>query len=256
MYIPMENFSFNLKKRKHSRKDFSFHKSHTLGAIPLPDELLFTSEILTQTEQSCTAFAAVATRANEILNASYDPQIFWQDELAFAGVATSDGFDLEMPLAVGRKIGFSPVGNPTIRQDRPSYYYFIHPHDGLDLFSAIKESINTLQRPAMAGMTWFREFGSFISTNVSFVPQGGHCIKIAGFTKRENEEVLVLQQSWGLNAGANGLFYITRNMVNNLFSEYGVGIWSDDPNATKKTLGLITATYYNIISLLRTLLTR
>lgn len=246
---------FNLKKRNPSHKDFSFHKSHKLGAAAMPDELLFLSQILTQDAENCTAHAAVATRANEILNVSYDPNIFWTDELAFAGVQTSDGFDIEMPLAVGRKIGFSPIGNPTIRQDRPSYYYFIHPHGGLDLFDSVKEAMNTLQRPALAGMMWFREFNTIIWTNVGFHPQGGHCIKIAGFSKRENEDVLVLQQSWGASVGDNGLYYITRKMVNSLFLEYGVGVWSDDPNATKKTLGLLTALWYNVVTLMRTLLT-
>jgi len=244
---------FNLKKRFHSPRDFSFHKSH-LGAATIPDSFLFLSPILDQGgENSCTAYASVAGRANEIPNGNVDPQVFYNDELAFAGETTSDGFDLEVPAAVAIKTGFSPLGNPTVRGDKASAYFWITPNNGMDWFDSCRSAMNLQQRPTTGGLLWFNEWtgaqGGVISSMGQSVA-GGHCVKIAGFTILNGVQYAVIQNSWGGSVGLNGLYYMTREVFNASFPSFGVFMRNDSQDVTIKTLGLISALYINLKTLL------
>ncbi len=107
--------------------------------------------------------------------------------------------------------------------------------------------------PLIGGLEWFNEYtyaqgGLILSTGKSAL--GGHCIKLAGFTTINNLEVIILQNSWGTTMEANGCYYMTRQVFNQAFADFGIFVWSDSTNFTVKTLGMISALYYNIITLL------
>ena len=241
---------FSLKKRKASKKDYSFHRSHKLGVLALPSELTFLSPILSQDAEDCTAFSAVATRDDEILNGNFDPMEFWKDELAFANDTTSQGYNLEVPAAVGVKIGFSPMGNPTLRQNKASAYFWIT-SGGQDLFDNIRNAIYYNQRPVMGGLDWYTDYNnSDTITKIGSILLGGHAIKIAGWTTKNGVPLLVLQNSWGTNIGDQGKFYMTREAANKAFAPYGIFYWSDSQDFKVKTLGLILALWINIKTLL------
>jgi len=245
-----------LKKRKASHKDYSFHKSYNLGAAVLPDNFWIDSRIPNQDANDCTAFSAVEARNSEIPASNFDPAQFWNDELAFAGVKTSDGFDIEVPAAVGVEKGFSPIGNPTIRQSNASAYFWIHANNGLDLFDSVRQTIYSQKRPAVGGLDWFQDWvntvGGIISA-IGLVILGGHAIRIAGWKTENNVLYIGLPNTWGVNVGDNGVFWMTREVFNKSFSGYGIYIWSDDQSVQIKTLGLIQALYQNVVTLLRNL---
>ena len=119
--------TFTLKPRKTKSTDYSHAKSTKFGATPLPDELLFLSPILNQSDaentEDCTAFASVSTRFNETNGTNFDPHEQWKNELAFAGVTSSEGFDIETPLAVGVKLGFVLQGNITPANKASAYFW-------------------------------------------------------------------------------------------------------------------------------------
>lgn len=257
---------FNLKPRKASSKDYSFHrsnktllKSRTLGAVQFPEQLIFASPILSQDQENCTAFSSVATRANEIANGNFDPEQFWNDELSFAGVTTSQGFDIEVPAATGKLKGFSPVGNPTLRQDSPSAYFWVHASNGLDLFDSCRAAMLSQNRPLQGGVVWMNDWtnaqGGIINTNGTSVA-GGHCIKIAGWKAINGTTYMILQNSWGPTFGDLGFFYISRAIFNGSFNTFGIYYWSDDPNQNIKTLGSIQALYQNVITLIKSFFNR
>lgn len=249
------NYTFNLKKRWASRRDFHFHKSHYLGAIGVPD-FFIPSQFPVQDAENCTAFSTVAARESEIPQSSFDPQIFWQDELKFAGVATSDGFDIEVPAAVAVKTGFCPTGNPTIRQNQASAYYFIHPSNGLDLFDSVMEAVYTTKYPAQGGLDWHNEWTNAPQGIIDAVGKsslGGHLIRIVGKKTVNGYKYAGLPNTWGTGVGDGGIYWMRQDVFNLVFPRYGIVILSDDPSVRVKTLGLINALYVNVLTLLRTL---
>jgi hypothetical protein len=245
---------FTLKPRASSSKDYSSHKS-ILGAVVFPNELLFLSPVLSQDAEDCTAFSAVAVRDSEVLNGNFDPMQFWNDELAFNHDTTSTGYDLETPAAVGVKAGFAPMGN-TIRQNNASAYFWVTNGGGADLFDNIRTAIWRNQRPACGGLNWYNEYNTptgVISDNGKTL-LGGHAVKIAGFTTKNGIPYLVIQNSWGVNYGSQGLFYMPRDLVNKAFAPFGVYWWSDDPTLKIKQMGLLAALLQNLVNLYKKLL--
>lgn len=245
----MTNYKFTLKPRSVQSRDYSSHK--TLGSVSgtLPDTV-YLSPILDQGElDECTAYSAVATRYNE-LNEVFNPDIFWTNECEFAGVPTTDnaGFDIQVPAATAITKGFNVPNTSS-----PSAYFWVTAGGGQDLFQNICSAVFINQRPLMGGLMWYDEYTAAAGGIINAIgksPQGGHCIKIAGFKTINGVQYLVLQNSWNTTVGDNGLFYMSRAVANQAFSPYGVFYWTDSTNTTVKTLGFITALYYNIISLL------
>lgn len=239
-------FAFSLKKRKASHRDYSFHKTLGLGISYFPSELILASPIGDQgVLDQCTAFAATAIRFNET-NKNYDPQVFWNQELAFAGETTNtNGFTLQVPLATAVEKGFP--------NDAPSAYYWITPNNGQDLFDSCRSAMLQQNRPLMAGVEWDTSWtyaqGAII-TSTSNSPLGGHCVKIAGFKTINNIPYIIVQNSWGIGFGDSGLYYFARDVFNQAFPDFGVAMWSDSQDVKIKTLGLLAALYQNLLTLL------
>lgn len=244
---------FTLKKRSFSGKEYSFHKSHTLGAIVLPDNFIINSIIPDQDANDCTAFQAVGARDSEIPHGNFDPEQFWHDELKFAGVTQSDGFDLGVPAAVGCSFGFSPMGSPTIRESNASAYFWITANSGMDLFDSVRTAIYTKNYPASGGVTFMSEWVTApqgLITNLGKTILGGHAIRIAGWKTLNGVLYLGLPNTWGTTYGDAGWYWMTREVFNKAFLGYGIYIWSDDQSIQIKLLGKIQALYQNILSLL------
>lgn len=240
--------TFTLKKRKASRKDYSLHKSLKLSApAAFPDELLLLSPIIDQgSVDICTACAAVAARYNETNGAVTDQNAFWQQELSFAGESSNtNGFDLQVPLSTAVEKGFPNYA--------PSAYFWITPNNGQDLFDSVRTALLTTNYPLVAGVMWdnsWTETPQGIVQSLGNSPLGGHCVKIAGFKTINGQPYIVIQNSWGTSLGDNGLWYFPRSVFNQAFAEFGIAVWSDSPNVQVKTLGMISALWYNIITLL------
>ena len=237
---------FNLQKRSASHKDYSFKKSHKLGAVQVP-EFIIPSQILDQgNTEDCTAFSAVGARMSEISGAVFDPSAFWNDELAFAGVQTSTGFDLGVPAAVSVKVGFCPSGNPSVRGNQASAYFWLHS------FEEVMQAMYQTKYVAIGGVEWEQSWTSnpYITTTGGVV-LGGHAIRIVGMKIMSDGRYAVLANTWSEQVGDKGYWYIREDVFNKKFSEYGIYILSDSQDIKVKTLGLISALYTNILTLLK-----
>lgn len=250
-----KNFrKFPLKKRLASRKDYSHAKTLGVSAVQLPAELLFLSTIRDQgSSEHCTAYASTATRES-MKGVAYDPELQWKEEVAIYGGDTGGGVTIETAAATGTKTGFTPFGS-LIPQDKTSAFFWVH-KKGLDLFDTLRQTINQIQAPLVAGLDWYWDF----DTPNGIIPNsftnllGGHCVKIAGFKQIGGVDYLVIQNSWGEPLGNNGLFYFSREMTNKCFdNEYGIFYWSDDQNAQVQRLGLISALLINLMNLYKRL---
>lgn len=253
------DIQFNLKKRRVSPKDYSFHKSRQLGATLLPSDFSIPTPELNQDAEKCTAFSGTGARDSEILNGNFDPQEFWKDELAFAGITTSNGFDIEVPAAVGVKTGFSPMGNPTIRQNKASAYYWVTKNNGLDLFDSVRQAIFATKYVACGGVDWMNEWTYTPSGLISEAGKtllGGHAIRINGWKTVNGVIYIGLPNTWGASMGDNGTYWMTREVFNKAFSEYGIYLWSDNPNIQVQRLGFFSALLANLVNLYKTLISK
>ncbi len=246
---------FTLKKRKASRKDYSFHKSHAVGAAPLPDNFNINVPQLVQDTEDCSAFSACDARDGSVPGANFDPATFWSDELQFAGVSGApDGFDIEVPAAVGVEIGFAQLPDLLLRTNKASAYFWITPNNGMDLFDAVRSAIYSQNRPVVGGLTWMNEWmtvaGGYITTLGKTV-LGGHAICITGWKTVNGVVYIALKNTWGVNFGDNGTYWMSRDIFNEVFVGYGIYQWSDDPSSQIKTLGLLSALLQNVITLLK-----
>ena len=243
---------FNLKKRKARASDYSHRKTLGASAAPLPDELLFLTDVLNQGGlNECTAYAAVAIRQS-MKGKAYDPAAQWAEEVSLG--ASEDGTDLQTQLATGVRCGFSPVNAPAGASgtDNASCYLWVRQGGGNDLFDSIREAMNAIQAPLSMGVLWMQEWDSVPGGIVDVpgsVPLGGHCVKCAGWKQVNGEPMLVIQNSWGTGYGDNGLYYFPRAIANRVFGPYGIGYWSDDPDLKVKRLGLLSALYVNLLNL-------
>ena len=216
------------------------------------DELLYLSPRLNQgNTEHCTAYQAVACRANEKNLTSYDPESQWLLELMMG--ATEQGTDIQTALATGVDKGFIPTGD-TVAQDNASCYLWVHPNNGMDWFDSIRRAIQDTGRPLSAGVMWMSSWDATpIIQNTGTSALGGHAIKIAGWKQINGQPYLVIQNSWGQNMGDIGLWYFPREIVNKVFGDYGVGYWSDDPNLKIKKMGLLLSMYINLLNWLNQL---
>lgn len=244
----------HLKKYRFKKGDALHHRNFgTANIATLPTDLLFLSAVLDQGQlPACTAYAATAVR-DSMKNKLYDPQIQWDEELQFMGNPNADGAnDTRVPMAVGVEIGFVPLGSP-LPTDNASAWYAVTQNNGFDLFDSIRMAMFQTQNPLLLGLTWMNEWtaalGGMIQDNGQIV-DGGHCVKIAGWKFLNGNPYLVIQNSWGTDAGDNGLFYFPREVVNACFGGFGIFYFSDTDNPTIKTLGMIQALLLNLWEML------
>ena len=253
-----------LKKFKYKKGDFLHHKCFAaIDPASLPSELLFLSPILDQGQlPACSAYASTAVR-DAMKNKLYDPQIQWHEEQQFCNSTLEDGVsDMRVPMAVGVETGFVPIQTP-LPVDKASTWYAVAKNGGMDLFDSCRVAMAQAQCPLVQGVFWMNEWSNVpdgVVQNDGTTVDGGHAIKIAGFTNKQRngsfinltteEPYLVLQNSWNTNVGDEGLFYFPRSVVNDCFGSLGTLYWSDTTNPTIQALGRLQALWLNILQLL------
>ena len=105
---------------------------------------------------------------------------------------------------------------------------------------------------AIGGVEWEQSWTSnpYITTTGGVV-LGGHAIRIVGMKIMSDGRYAVLANTWSEQVGDKGYWYIREDVFNKKFSEYGIYILSDSQDIKVKTLGLISALYTNILTLLK-----
>lgn len=266
-----------LLKRHTSRKRYS--SSKTLGSVPvnqLPDEYLLVSRVLDQGfYNTCTAFSAVAARESRT-GKGYVPQYFFAQEMAQQGVVSLGGVDLKTLLKTGAERNSflslyyktsladatdSEFADPRNWPDFSSVAekeekYFWCDGFGLDMFDRVRIAmwVNRDRKvTVLAGARWHYQWNvaTGIIPETYNSPIGGHAFKIAGWKQINGQPHLVIQNSWGMDDGDSGLFYMSRTVANKALT-YGAGYWLDLPPELDRprTIGLINSILEDIRNLL------
>ena len=219
------------QKKWYEKQDFS-HKL-TFGSLDLsqlPEEYLLVSNILNQGFSfKCTAYASNAIQESQH-GISFDPEWFFFQEGQVNGEISDTGYDLRTCCETGVKRGFKPMdGNDPNPYKESSYFRIDNPFSSTDLFDEIRIGMYLAREEkkcVITGVgwrdTWFSADG-IIPINGGNITSG-HCIKIAGWTKINGIEYLVVQNSYGSGFGKNGLNYFPREVVNRDFT-YGSFLW-------------------------------
>lgn len=242
---------FNVKLRRvHWPGQPSYHKTFGIKAAIFPEQLLFVSKILNQDVEDCTAFSSSAVRAS-MKGKNYNPQQYWVDECDYDGApVTQNGTSMETALNVGIEKGWTLEGTTTPHLDNASSYLQVTPSNGMDMFDSMRATMMQANAPLEAGVTWYEDWDNSPNGIVPASYQtvlGGHAIKLAGWKTINGMPYIVVQNSWGSDAGDGGLFYFSREIANKIFDE--VYIWSDVASQEIKQLGLLAALLRNLRNL-------
>lgn len=263
----MDNRKFKkpYKQQFHSPKQYDHFK--TLGAVPLPTfprTLLAPWRWLIQTVNNCTAYSGVNERFGVTGN-QYDPEIFWQDELAYLGVKDApEGVDLDTKMMVGIKIGFQVPGVMG-RQDKALAYFWVKQVSGLDWFDSFRLAMLQLYAkygkiiPITIGVNWYSDWDHTTNGILTMNPKnllGGHDLDAPGFLtfNLDNKDYVIAVSSWGTDYGDNGIFRIPRDVFNAYFAGYGAAYWSDDPNLVPAKMNALITLLQNLVVLYKRLI--
>ena len=106
---------------------------------------------------------------------------------------------------------------------------FIEPTNGMDYFDTIRSAMVTLKAPVAFGMLW-----NFSTDNPKILKPAtegyGHLMIIIGYDD-ERVEILDLNitlNSWGIEVGEHGRFFLSREVLNHDVAVYGAGTLIDE----------------------------
>jgi hypothetical protein len=233
-----------LKEKKFWEKQDYSHKK-TFGSFDvsqLPTKYSLASEILNQgSSYKCTAYASCAIQASQH-GKKFDPDWFYFQEGIVNGEHSETGYDLRTPMKTGCKKGFRVLGVKDSENEYKEYNYFRvdDPLNSTDLFDDIRVAMwlaKEEKKCANAGVDWQSSWSSIITTIGN--QSGGHDIDISGWDTIDGVPYLEIQNSYGTSFGKDGLNYISREVVNNMF-KYGVFMWRS-PQETVKTMSRLVA---------------
>lgn len=263
-----------LRKLPRDNRDFKAHK--VLGLAPLqdlPPDFLFlgASKIKDQkTLDFCTGFASCAI-AEDDFQIEFSPLWFFAQIKAITGDYKSWGADLRTACKASLK-GFLPEENAPFKNDGSkdrdflanpdswpselqklaenyrmgSFLSVSGPHDTFDNF---RSTIWKNKRAILTGCDWrvgwtYAKDG--ILTNSNLPIQEGHAFKlIVGWKTINGQPYLIIQNSWSDKFGDKGLFYMSREVTNAVFGDYGAFTFS--------TLNQYRAELLNKLTILRKL---
>lgn len=100
------------------------------------------------------------------------------------------------------------------------------PYDPFDNLRASLWKFRDEKRLAVIGLiwSWFENDVYLEKINTS---QGGHAVAVVGWDIRKDKDYLIIQNSYGSDAGRNGKHYISREIINKYVSEYGAYMFMD-----------------------------
>lgn len=240
---------YGLKPHKNDPRDHSFKKTFGTSRLELPSDYSTNenAKILDQGDSMfCTAFASCAVAADED-GVNYSPEWFFAQEKHVEGGNIEEGVDLRTACKTAVKCGFlnqgstymslqtnDPIflanylnwpyyiGNKAKANSRKAFFFVDGPYD---TFDNIRSSMyqNKLQKMAvLAGSSWYEEWNE---SQAGVIPEtysqigGLHAFKIIGWTTLGGKEYLTIQNSYGVQIGNKGYFYMSRAVANKELKE-------------------------------------
>lgn len=240
-------------------RDFKLGAITDLPALSeLPDGFLLSGiEIKTQVQTDfCTQFASCGTSGLQE-GVSLSPEWAFAKSKEISKNAEEFGQDIRIALSVHTKYGVPEASEVPYTVNNKDSEFLRHienyPPDLLskatkhikksyadvtgtyDYFDDIRASIwkyRSEKRGIISGL----QYGWSIYDKELLADQGGggHCIYYAGWRKKGSDFQLALVQSYGKEAGENGIQWVSRSVVNKYVSIYGAFMFIDmDPDTVK-----------------------
>ena len=231
----------------------------TLGAITelpklteLPSNFILDGiEIKNQGKTDfCTQFAACGMSELQE-GVSLSPEWCFAKTKELNGGVDSYGQDLRQALDTHRKIGAveakdvpysvatkdkdflrrienypRELAMGAIQHMKQSYLKVTGPYDAFDNIRATVWKYRAEKRGVAMGCIFGWDTDDVILDTVP-TSGGGHAMYYAGWKTIKGEEYLVLVNSYGKNAGENGIHYVSRDVVNHFEAQYGAYMFSD-----------------------------
>src|SRR3990167_2410783 len=249
-----------LKELKKDRRDFQ------LGAIiklpelsELPDEFVLEGSFIENQsanplgEDLCSAFAStVISEFQEGVELS--PEWSFAASKELSGDVEGFGQNMRDAMKVHQKYGAVEKSEITI-PNNPRYFanwdksllekakkHFKQSYVSItgqyEIFDNIKASIyyyRNEKRAVSFGLIWGYNLSDVLLKEIK--QEGyGHMVAIIGWKKIEGETYLIVQNSYGKEAGENGKHYISRKVINYFAKRYGAMMFIDENPETIKKL--------------------
>jgi len=263
------NYGLNLTPK--DERDFVL--SGVFGTPELPPDVDFTVStplgIKDQRDSSmCVAFASTEVSEDEE-EVQLSPEWFYAKIKEREGDPTTYGANLRDAMKVAVNKGFlkqsdAPFSLDTNTQDyladwtnwpsgldeiaaihKKQSYFKIFKRGHKDYFDAIRASLWQFKgknQSIITGLIWCREWTNAKNgiIRIKGTPEGGHAFKIYGQQFFDGEPFLICQLSNGTQIGDGGIFYISREVINDC-EEYGAFMLVDLPKEQAEFL-----TTYNL----------
>lgn len=127
----------------------------------------------------------------------------------------------------------------TIREKykKQSYFKVTGLYEPFDNIRAAIWKFREQKQAVAIGVVWsWNVKEKFLTVRNSNQGQFGHAIFVFGWEKVDGEDYLLVQNSYGKNAGINGVHWISRDIVNAYVDKYGAFMMVDMPSEKAKTM--------------------
>ena len=118
---------------------------------------------------------------------------------------------------------------------KQSFFSVSGPYDAFDNIRAAIWKFKDLKRAVGIGVEWSWDLREPIIPNLER-SGSGHMIYVIGWKRLNGETKLVIQNSYGEEAGDNGKHYFPREIINNAVGRYGSMMFVDLPKEQAKFL--------------------
>lgn len=115
-----------------------------------------------------------------------------------------------------------------IKHKKKSYFKVTGLYDHFDNIRASMWKFRDGLQGVSLGLLWAWHTGQeFLSLENAGAVREGHLVAVVGFEKKDGEDYLIIQNSWGTDAGNGGLHYVARNVVNKYAPMFGAYMMVD-----------------------------
>lgn len=238
-------------------RDIQFGAVYTLPTLnELPPEFLVCDPIVIKNQKQtdrCTAYASTAVSEDQE-NKELSPEYQFYKAKHIQGDLDSWGCDLRSVALSLIKYGSLPAELCTFTADtsratilsseswsrsddltaeqykKQSFMWVSGPYDFFDNCRATLWKNRGEKKSLLTGVIWCQQWTESLDGYITEpgTPGYGHAIKIYGWKLVKGEPILIAQLSNGKNIGDNGLFYFTREVINQCFT-FGAITFTDMP---------------------------
>lgn len=119
-----------------------------------------------------------------------------------------------------------------ITQKKGSYLW-IEQMQGYDYFDVLRALLFKLKTPIVIGLKWPYDERPMVD---KWQEGGfGHAVTVVGWELRLGKPFLVIANSWGIDSGKNGEFYLSREVINKGVPDFkGFLFYDEDPETIRK----------------------